>query len=394
MITAYYKPALAAFVNANGERHLLPVPTSAANLARVSWVNFFKRPASVFSFAFRHRKKVSPGNIVDCLREMMVFDHPANVQVFDRDHVEASDQISRNLVVKIFATARDLQMRIGDLCPLLLAPLRPLLFARKPFLLSLQVIQRALEMAWVFNIFAVRERGETCNPDIHANGLTSRRQWLGLGYLANKQSIPSINTACDGKLFALPFDRTAQPDATGANARDSEFIALERAGSDAFVFLGESVIAIPPFESWKARVLSVLNTSKEAFKSFVNTFKRVLLDCSQMAFHFGQSASVRQVARLLDIAERLARDLVAGYSFGKSGVVDLARMFHLALARLCKAFVGAKLKFVGLDCGIFSFSHRVTFNPTLPLVRVDEMVTRLINSPSVYYIHKHQTQNV
>ena len=36
MITAYYKPTFAAFVNTNGERHLLSVAAITANLARVS----------------------------------------------------------------------------------------------------------------------------------------------------------------------------------------------------------------------------------------------------------------------------------------------------------------------------------------------------------------------
>jgi hypothetical protein len=37
-------------------------------------------------------------------------------------------------------------------------------------------------------------------------------------------------------------------------------------------------------------------------------------------------------------------------------------VFKLALTHLNKAFVGAKLKFVGFDYGIFGFSHCVTFS--------------------------------
>jgi hypothetical protein len=63
MITAYYKSALCAFVDTNRKRHLLPVAAIAANLARVSWRRPFKRPASVFSFAFRHIEKAPPSHI-------------------------------------------------------------------------------------------------------------------------------------------------------------------------------------------------------------------------------------------------------------------------------------------------------------------------------------------
>jgi hypothetical protein len=53
-------------------------------------------------------------------------------------------------------------------------------------------------------------------------------------------------------------------------------------------------------ESGKARLLSILDTSKETFKSFVKAFERTLLDCPQMAFHFRQRASFSQMIRLFD----------------------------------------------------------------------------------------------
>src|SRR5262245_38637049 len=106
MIATYYNSALGAFVDTNGERHFLLVAAIAAYLTRISRVHSFKRPASVFSFAFRYREKASPSYITDCLREMAVFHHPAYVQILDRDRVEASDKIGRYLVMEILASAR------------------------------------------------------------------------------------------------------------------------------------------------------------------------------------------------------------------------------------------------------------------------------------------------
>src|SRR5215475_15019578 len=111
MIATYYISTPGAFVDTNGERHILPVAAIAANLTRVSWVHSFKRPASVLSFAFRYCEKASPGHVADGLREVMVFHHPSNVQIFDRDSVKSSYKIGRYLVVKILATARYFQMR-------------------------------------------------------------------------------------------------------------------------------------------------------------------------------------------------------------------------------------------------------------------------------------------
>ena len=62
---------------------------------------------------------------------------------------------------------------------------------------------------------------------------------------------------------------------------------------------------------------------------------------------------------MLIVTERRARDLVTRDPLGESGVIDLARMFKLALARVDKDLIEAKLKLVGLDCGIFGISHRV-----------------------------------
>src|SRR5262249_22559576 len=261
-----------------GERQLLPVAGPAAYLTRVSRVNSFERPASVFSFAFRHNEKAPPGHITDCLREMMLFHHHAYVQILDRDRVKTPHKIGRNLVVKILATARDFQVRFGDFDPLLRTPLRSFLFARKSPLLSLQVVQRALEVARILDLFSVRECGETGDAYINANRLSGKRERFRLGRLANNQPIPTVNAARDPKLFALSFNRAGETDATGSNAGNCELVAFDRAGPNLLILLRESVIAVFALESGESRFLSILNASKEALESFLHAFKRVLLD--------------------------------------------------------------------------------------------------------------------
>jgi len=279
MISAYYKTALTAFVYTNSKRHLLSVAAFAANLTRVLWIYSLKRPASVLSFAFRYREKAPPAHVADRLGETAILHHPPYVQILDRDRVKSPDQIARYLVVKILATARHFHMRSGDFNSLLGATLRSFLSAGKSPLLSLQVVHRALEMTRILDLFAVRECGETGNADVYSDGLAGRRQWLRFWRLANKQSIPAVDTARDPKLFALSFNRAGEPDATATNAGDREFVAFDRGGPNLLVFLREGVITIFALESGEARLLSILNASKEAVEGFVKTFKRVLLDC-------------------------------------------------------------------------------------------------------------------
>ena len=168
MITTTDKSALITFVNANCQGHLLPVVAIATNLARVSWINSFKPPASVLSFAFRHREKAPPSHVADCSGETAILDHPAFVQIFDRDRVKSPGQIARHLVMEILATARHFQMRLGYFDSQPRTPLRPLLFPRKSPLLSLQVLQRGLEMARILDLFAVREYGKAGNADLYS----------------------------------------------------------------------------------------------------------------------------------------------------------------------------------------------------------------------------------
>jgi len=201
MITTTDTSALLTFVNSNRQGRLLPVAAFATILARVSWINSFKHTPGAFSLGLCHPEKVPPGNIADRLREMVVFQHPANVQILDRDRVKSSDKVGRYLVVKIIATARYFQVRLGDSDSLLRASLRSFLSARKPPSLSLQVVESVLEMARILDLFAGRERGETGYPGIHANDLSGRRRRGRFRYLENNQSIPAVNAACASQII-------------------------------------------------------------------------------------------------------------------------------------------------------------------------------------------------
>jgi len=65
------------------------------------------------------------------------------------------------------------------------------------------------------------------------------------------------------------------------------------------------------------------------------------------------------MARLLIVIEGCARYLVTRNPLGKTGVINLARMFKLTLAGIYEDLVGAKLEFESLDCDIFGISHGV-----------------------------------
>jgi len=111
-------------------------------------------------------------------------------------------------------------------------------------LLSLQAPQRALEIAWILDLIAVLECGETVNTDFYADSLSGRRHWLVSGRPANDQSIPAVNTARNAKLLASSFNRAGEAEATAIGAWNREFVAFDRARPSLLVFLRESVIAV------------------------------------------------------------------------------------------------------------------------------------------------------
>jgi hypothetical protein len=184
----------------------------------------------------------------------------------------------------------------------------------------------------------------------------------------------------------LSFNGAGEPDATTTDAGNRKFVAFDRTGTNLLVFLRESVISVFALESGESRFLSILNAPKEAIESFLHTFKRILLDCPQMALYFGQRASFSQMARLLIVTERCARDLEARDPLGKSGVVDLAGVLKFALAAINKLFVGAKSKLESFDCGIFGISQLREMPQSLSrLARPGEMPQVLIRSFHVYH---------
>jgi hypothetical protein len=160
-------------------------------------------------------------------------------------------------------------------------------------------------MARILDLFTVRQCGEAANADIYSNGLSGSRQGFRLGRLANNQSIPAVNRARDPKLFASSLNRAGEPDATTSDTGNREFVAFDRARPNLLVFLRESMIPILTLESGESWLLSIPNAPKEALESFVNTLKRVLLDCLQMALHFGQRAGFSQMTRLLIVTEEM-----------------------------------------------------------------------------------------
>ena len=94
----------------SGKRFAYSCTTLAAILGGERRRNFPHSPPSFFRFGVEYRKESSPCRVTDAFGEMMILDHPTDVQNFDRDVVELSDQLKRDFVQEVEPLPLDSQM--------------------------------------------------------------------------------------------------------------------------------------------------------------------------------------------------------------------------------------------------------------------------------------------
>ena len=110
MIAALDQTTIRATKHPLSQREFHPCTAIAAILRCPVRVDFLRRAASVCSFALMDYREASPGGILNGLCEVMVFNHPDNVQVFKNNVIEFLDKFETCLVVKVRALALYLLM--------------------------------------------------------------------------------------------------------------------------------------------------------------------------------------------------------------------------------------------------------------------------------------------
>ena len=360
MVTVDFKRAITTLKNTNTERHLLTPSTTAAFLTCVTWVNRFKRPSSVFSFGFRYLEKVTPRHIGNSFGEMVVLNHPANVEGFDGNSVKASHQIMRNFVVKVFSAIRNALMFQRNHTPCS-APVRAtLLFPGQSLLRQCQLTGGFLQVARVGDGFTIRQSGKVRYAGVKANAQAGPGQRFTAGRLTDQADIPTRSAARDAKLLNFAFHGSGQADAATADARHGQLIAVQRATSTRFQFLAESVVALLAFEARKASFhAGFFQAAKEGLKRGFKFLQNILPDTSQNSFSVGQfSAGLGELARLLKNTESLTALAKVADSLLKRAVPQETAFVKSLFAGFNKRFVRAQFELESFACCvIIRFSH-------------------------------------
>src|SRR5262245_38747608 len=107
-----------------------PFSTTTTILRRERRGHFYQFSPLSLGFAFESHDELVPARIADAFRQVMVFDHPFDIQVFHSYHPELINQSPRRFVMKVSALPFDFQMPPGQQQDCLLTPLTASLTSR------------------------------------------------------------------------------------------------------------------------------------------------------------------------------------------------------------------------------------------------------------------------
>jgi hypothetical protein len=147
------------------QRLLENLATPKAGLRGVVGIHSDNLMTSSYSLVFKDSEKCAPGGVHNALGEMMVLDHPFNVEVLNGDMLIGLSVALRDLVVEITPLPRDLEMGLCRTPARFPASVRALLATGECALLASERGLTLAKVAWIRNgaAFAVGEEGGETN---------------------------------------------------------------------------------------------------------------------------------------------------------------------------------------------------------------------------------------
>ncbi len=318
-----------------------------AILRRVGRIHFDYLTAGAFSLARKDRNELTPSGVTDALGEMMIFHHPAHVQVFDGDRIELSHDIERRLVVKVRTLALNLPMflpkqfdRLTSAVTSLIRSARDCAPGRLQFSFGYAVVFRVL------NYFTRAQRGKVLNADIDAKVVTGLRKESGLILFDGEDHRPAIRLTFNRAGLACSFHRTRKPDATRSYFGEMELVAFE---PETALGIGERIVSRRGLESWIAWRLSIFHAAEEGVEGLINAAQSILKNLAvDLAYIFTDLFDLRKLDGLSVIVDRKPIDPIGVAPLLKRGVVEFAANIQRDAACRFKLRIGLQLIFVCL----------------------------------------------
>src|SRR5690606_15294947 len=164
-------------------------PALTTALRCPTWVDLPHFTTGAFCLALKYCDEAAPSGILDLLSE-----HTArksfNVEFFDGDDVEATDQPESHLVMEVEASSSNLVVLLAKQKDCFSPAIAPALATSDAALSTPKIRLRALVVARVLNLLAAGERRETLDSDVHTDALASRRKRLRRHIITAKAGVP------------------------------------------------------------------------------------------------------------------------------------------------------------------------------------------------------------
>jgi REP-associated tyrosine transposase len=289
----------------------------------------------------------------------MIFHHPFNIQFFDGNRVELSDDVERRLVMKIRASALNLLMLLRQQFDRLPSPITSLIgTARDATLGGLQFLFRCPVGLRILDCLTGREHGEVLNPDINPNRFAGLRNEPALVLLDDKNDIPAVSFALDRAGLDRSFDWTGETDAARSDFRQVKLVALK---PESALWIGEGIETRGRLESRIPRCFSILHPTKESLEGLIHTAKGILKNLAvNGAYVLTDFFNRWQLYSLSVIVDRKSVDLIGVAPFLQRRIVKLAANIQCARAGGYKLGIGPELVFVRYHVLHYTLVHMAT----------------------------------
>lgn len=137
MVPIQHEAAKRTTMNTNSQRFHDLFTATRANLTRIVGRHFDYCSTSFYRFVGQHFKEHSPGRIRYAFGEVMIFDHVANLQIFNVDSAIVLNVVVRRLMQKVFSLIGDFIVTTRNQCFRLYSSLRATLLSGKATLSTL-----------------------------------------------------------------------------------------------------------------------------------------------------------------------------------------------------------------------------------------------------------------
>jgi len=275
VITRHHQTADRTMMNTNSKSFRYDSSAVGAPLCCAVGVNPDKLSASFFRFAFKYGKELSPASIRYAFGKMMILNHVCNLKVFNGYPAVSVNNISSELVSKVFALILGLLILLRQQLDSLASVASTFLAPRHFSVCFTKCCLCFSEVSRIPYRLIVAGDSERCESHINSNLPIRNGQRFSINSIG-KHRIPFATLPLDCDSLDFSFQRAMHLDFNFANIQHIEPITLEL-DAVAIGWECDRVKAMPASKSRKPWLLfSLLKPSKESLERFIKSAKHVL----------------------------------------------------------------------------------------------------------------------